>query len=401
MRLVYMSIEFPRPVNNGLRMRISSILAALAAEGHEITFLSFAPEGGLGAEVRSLRQICNRVEVVPHTVKSLSASGDYLGRVRAILQGTSYAVQRFVSPAMRMLVRDCLAEENPDAIVCDTVFSAVNLPTVNLPLVINNHNVEHMIVQRYVELERNPVVRMYAQIEASRLRKWEKMVCERARLCMVCSENDRQLLSSLAPGTHVTIVPNVVDIDSYLVDDGAIANSVLFQGGMDWFPNRDALEFFITEIFPLLRRQVSDVEFVVAGRNPSAEMLARFSVVPGVKFTGTVPDMRPYLEQAAVCVVPLRVGGGTRLKILEAAAAGKAIVSTRLGAEGLAFVEGREILLADDPASFADCVVALLRDPTRRKTMGEAASRRVREHYSYETLKTSLRTALTMVASGA
>ncbi|PYT34817.1 MAG: glycosyl transferase family 1, partial [Acidobacteria bacterium] len=156
---------------------------------------------------------------------------------------------------------------------------------------------------------------------------------------------------------------------------------------MDWFPNRDAIEFFVNQIFPLIRRDAPAAEFIAAGRNPPRELIDRFSAVPGVKFTGTVPDMRPFLQQAGVCVVPLRIGSGTRLKILESAAAGKAIVSTRLGAEGLDFVDGQEILLADDPVSFAGCIVALLRDPSRRRAMGEAACRRVRQQYSCETLK--------------
>jgi glycosyltransferase involved in cell wall biosynthesis len=170
---------------------------------------------------------------------------------------------------------------------------------------------------------------------------------------------------------------------------------------MDWFPNRDALEYFLTEIFPLIRHRLPNTEFIAAGRNPSPEMVARFSVIPGVTFTGTVPDIRPYLEQAGVCVVPLRVGGGTRLKILEAAAAGKAIVSTRLGAEGLEFADGQDIVLADDPMSFAEQVIGLLEDPVRRKTMGEAAYRRVRERYSYDTLRMSLRQAFAMASKPA
>jgi glycosyltransferase involved in cell wall biosynthesis len=400
MRLIYMSIDFPFPVNNGLRMRIWSVLEALSSEGHVITFLSFAPMEQFDTQVSSLRQICRRIEVVHHTVKSLSASGNYLERIGSLFQGTSYAAQRFVSPAMRSLVRRFITEDDAEAIVCDTIFSAANLPDIDLPIIINNHNVEYMIVKRYAESQGSPVVRAYAQIEAKRLRKWEKKICERASVCMACSESDRQILSTLAPKTQVFLVPNVVDADRYAVNNQTESRYVLFQGAMDWFPNRDGVEFFITKIFPLLRRMEPHAEFLAAGRNPPTEMLAQFSNVPGVTFTGTVPDIRPYIERAALCVVPLRIGGGTRLKILEAAAAGKAIVSTRLGAEGLDFVDGREILLADDATSFADCVASLLRDLSKRQSMGEAACRKVRELYSHQALRNSLRGALTAVARG-
>lgn len=401
MRLLYLSVEFPRPVNNGLRMRIWSILTGLAAEGHETTLLSFTSDKDSVVELPALKEICKRVEIVPLALRSLSASGDYFVRLRAVLEGASYAAQRFASPAMQKLISKYLVEEAPEAIICDTVFSTVNLPVAEVPIFINNHNVEHLIVERYAEFERNPFVRIYAGMEARRMRKWEKGVCERASVCMVCSENDRQLLAALAPGTQVAIVPNVVDTDRYSATPAAASNIVLFQGGMDWFPNRDGLQYFLTEIFPLIRHKLPDAEFIAAGRNPSPELVARFSVIPGVTFTGTVPDIRPYLEQAGVCVVPLRVGGGTRLKILEAAAAGKAIVSTRLGAEGLEFAEGQDIVLADDPRSFAEQVIGLLENPVRRKTMGEAANRRVRERYSYDTLRKSLRLAFSMASKPA
>jgi glycosyltransferase involved in cell wall biosynthesis len=397
MRILYLSLEFPIPVNNGHRMRIWSVLEALAAECHEVTFVSFAEDEEVQADLKPLRRICQRVELVPHTVKRLGASSDYAGRLRALLSSQAYSTQRFISRSMRARIELCLREQNPDLIICDTVFAAGNMPQTKVPLFINNPDVESLIVQRYSRSARNPLVRIYAAIEAKRVMAWEQHVCNSALVCMACSEQDRKILSDLAPATSVVIVPNVVDTQSYAANFESESHSLLFQGGMDWLPNRDGVEFFVTQVFPLIRRDVPDAEFIAAGRNPSPEMVARFSQVAGVKFTGTVPDMRPYLEQAGICVVPLRLGSGTRLKILESAAAGKAIVSTRLGAEGLDFVNREEIWLADDPDSFALAVKTLLRDPIKRRAMGEAACRRVRELYSYERLRTSLRQALNLL----
>jgi glycosyltransferase involved in cell wall biosynthesis len=162
---------------------------------------------------------------------------------------------------------------------------------------------------------------------------------------------------------------------------------------MDWYPNRDAVEFFVSAILPRLRAAVPEARFVVGGRNPSDEFRRRFAATPGIEFTGTVPDMRAEIAKAAVCVVPLRIGSGTRLKILEAAAMAKPVVSTRVGAEGLDFVDGKEIVLADEPKAFAGAVADLLRDASRRRELGQAARRRVEKCYSFPVLRTAVRAA--------
>jgi glycosyltransferase involved in cell wall biosynthesis len=162
---------------------------------------------------------------------------------------------------------------------------------------------------------------------------------------------------------------------------------------MDWFPNRDAVDYFAEKILPRLRQRVPHLHFTAAGRNPSQKMRERYRGFPDVTFTGSVAEMRPIIANAAVCVVPLRIGSGTRLKILEAAAMGKAIVSTRLGAEGLEFVSGEEILLADKPEEFVAAVADLFADQSRRVALGRAARRRVERHYDLSILGAAVRTA--------
>jgi glycosyltransferase involved in cell wall biosynthesis len=190
------------------------------------------------------------------------------------------------------------------------------------------------------------------------------------------------------------VVPNIVDVDEYAADSAEDPRKILFQAGMDWYPNRDAVEFFVAQVFSRIRSQVPNVRFVVAGRNPPEEFRQRLGRVPGVEFTGTVLDMRVEIASAAVCVVPLRIGSGTRLKILEAAAMAKPIVSTRMGAEGLEFRDGKEIALEDEPAAFADAVVKLLNAAPDRHRLGQAARKRVEQNYSFLALRASLREAL-------
>jgi glycosyltransferase involved in cell wall biosynthesis len=168
---------------------------------------------------------------------------------------------------------------------------------------------------------------------------------------------------------------------------------------MDWYPNREALEFFVTGIFPRIRSQVPDVRFVVAGRNPPEEFRQRLGHIPGVEFTGTVSDTHAEIASAAGCVVPLRIGSGTRLKILEAAAMAKPVVSTRLGAEGLEFRDGQEIALEDEPAAFADAVVKLLSAAPDRHRLGQAARKRVEQNYRFHALRVSLRSAMSVLTN--
>jgi glycosyltransferase involved in cell wall biosynthesis len=191
----------------------------------------------------------------------------------------------------------------------------------------------------------------------------------------------------------VTVVPNVVDVHSYKVADTDDGAGVLFIGGMDWFPNRDAVEFFEEAVLPELRARLPVARFMVVGR-PPPDRLRRRMEASGVEFLGRVDDIRPVVSAAAVSVVPLRIGSGTRMKILEAAALGKAIVSTRLGAEGLNFADGSEIALADEPGAMAAAVADLLKRPAARTAMGAAARVRVEEEYSFEALRRCLREAL-------
>jgi glycosyltransferase involved in cell wall biosynthesis len=159
---------------------------------------------------------------------------------------------------------------------------------------------------------------------------------------------------------------------------------------MDWYPNRDAVEFFVRSILPIVRAEVPSIRFVVAGRNPPIHFVEELGANDGIEFTGTVPDMRAYLSAATVVVVPLRFGSGTRIKILEACAAGKPVVSTNVGAEGLGLEGGKEIILADDPAEFARSVITLLRDRSRRNAIARSARAVVVDRYSHPTLKRSL-----------
>jgi glycosyltransferase involved in cell wall biosynthesis len=300
---------------------------------------------------------------------------------------------------MRLRIARWIRSDRIDVILSDTPYPLVNMPAeVSMPVIVNCHNVEHLILRRYVRSERSQLRRAYAWVECRKLERWEKQVCSDANLLFVCSEPDQSLMEKLCPGASVTVVPNTIDVDHYGPIVESDGTTLLYTGGMDWFPNRDAVEFFVAAILPELRRLNSRVKLVVAGRPGPDKFHQWLAKIPDVEFRGPVLDMRVEIARATVCVVPLRVGSGTRLKILEAAAMGKPVVSTTLGAEGLKFTQGEDILLEDRPIEFAHVVADLLMDPQRCRSLGEAARRSAEKHYGRPALSVALRVGLQKIA---
>ena len=389
MRLLFLGLSFPLPANNGHKLRTWALLRALAAEGHKITLLAFARQDEALPAEASLPSVCQDVEIVPLAARTVLHRRDIAGRLARVLSPRPYSVTRFDSAAMRAKILSRLHSEPFDAIVCD-VFTIVNVPSMSAPVILNNENVEHVLLRRYLPHEPNLAKRGYARLEARKMERWERAAWRLSTVALACSDADRRMIATLCPGVQAVVAPNVVDSDTYTPNGDGEPGRVLFQGAMDWFPNQDAVAYFISEILPTLRSLAPHVTFVAAGRSPSPALLRRFAGTPDVEFTGTIPDMREELVRASVCAVPLRIGSGTRLKILEAAAMAKPIVTTRVGTEGLDFVNRQEILLADEPRAFAQAVASLLGDLSLRRTLGQAARRRLERHYTLDALRTSL-----------
>ena len=257
-------------------------------------------------------------------------------------------------PEVRDKVSRLMAGNSVDLCIADFLCAVANVPLGGaVPVVLFEHNVEHLIWRRLSELEQNPWRRVLFEIEWRKLRRREAAACASSDLTIAVSEEDRHRLAGLAPDARISPIPTGVDT-SYFAPDGTaqLPARLVFTGSMDWHPNEDAVLYFIDAILPRIRCEVPAVSLAVVGRNPS-ERLRAAGERSGVLITGTVDDVRPFVREAAVYVVPLRAGGGTRLKIFEALALAKAVVSTTVGAEGLALAPGREAVVADDPAEFA------------------------------------------------
>jgi len=383
----------PVPPNNGHALRSLSIVQALASSGHEIHFVSFDGRDR-SKTLYPLSSYCREVDLLERKTANMSQRADYVRRAWCLLSLKPYSVERFRCEQMKTRILSLLRAKRFDLILCDGLYALINIPETKVPIALNCHNVEYVIFKRYSRVEKNFLKKCYAAIETHLVRGAERRGCHRAAIAMACSNDDRNTLHQLHPTLPIVLVPNAVDADSYRLDEnrspGDADPILLFQGGMDWYPNRDAVEFFVRSILELVRAECPTARFVVAGRNPPSSFVKELGAHRGVEFTGTVPDMRPYLSAATVVVVPLRMGSGTRIKILEAFAAGKPVVSTRVGAEGLVLEAGKDILLADEPAEFARSVLTLLRDPAQRNAISKSARAVIVDRYSHQVLKRSL-----------
>lgn len=395
MRILFHSLTLPYPATNGYKMRTWSLLQALAADGHEITLVYFGTPQEAAEDIRPLTAVCRFVEIVPQPASSMSSRLALGGRIRALAGRLPYGVARFCSKKMRRTLARHIQTGTFDAVFTETSYSLINLQVShNIPVVLDNHNVEFVLFDRFAQQAPTRLHRAYAQIESQRMRRWDLSACRRATVVLACSQHDQNLLRELYPSVKCAVVPNVINTTNYYVAADSDEPLILYTGGMDWYPNRDAVQFFAEEILPSVRRRVLGARFVVAGRNPSEEFRSFMSRFPGVELTGTVPDMRDLIAKAAVCVVPLRIGSGTRVKILEAAALAKPVISTQIGAEGLDFADGAEIVLRDDPEEFSKATADLLLNSSRRRALGRSARSRVEEMYSFPVLRRTLREAL-------
>ena len=281
---------------------------------------------------------------------------------------------------VRKQLQSWFREQRFDVAVCDFLDAAVNFPgNLSIPSVLFQHNVESEIWRRHAETAGNPAKKIMYRAEFRKMVRYERAAVCKFQHVVAVSENDRALMTKWVDADRVTVVPTGVDLEQYRPDisPSSATNSaplITFVGAMDWEPNVDGVEYFCGEVWPAIKAEVPRARFRIVGRNPDRRVQKWAANDPAIEVTGRVPSVVEHLHQSAVVIVPLRIGGGTRLKIYEAMATAKAVVSTTVGAEGLDIHNGRDIILADDPRSFSQAVVMLLRDPELRSRYAKAAA---------------------------
>jgi polysaccharide biosynthesis protein PslH len=387
------------PADTGGKIRSYNILRELARH-HSVTFFSFY--GAHDNDVHdTLENVFDRVVCVPLALpraKSYSEMREYAMRAFSL---TPYNIAKYCRPQVRNALRALLREESYDVILCDFLFSAGVIPW-DWPCakVVFMHNVETMIWKRHYEVARHPLWKLVSWREWQTMKRAERRYLQKADHVLAVSEADKMEFLDFLDPAKLSIVPTAVDSEYFRPSpELETTASIVFTGSMDWLPNEDGIFYFVKEILPLVRERVPDVSVSIVGRNPTRRLLALADRESGIEITGWVEDVRPFVAKAAVSIVPLRIAGGTRIKIYEAMAMAKPVVSTSVGAEGLPVTHGQNILLADNPADFAEAVVSLLLDAAWRKQLGCAARTFVSETYSWPIVTEALTSALSTAVS--
>ena len=386
MRLLWVKMGGLWPSTTGGRVRSLQTISELARR-HQVTVVTtHGPADDPEGLARELSH-CHEVTSFPYVVPKLGSAAFPAAVVRSWLSPYPVDLWKWREPQVQGYVRSLLDSGSIDACVSDFLFAAANVPTgTDVPVILFEHNVEYVIWQRLCALETRPWYRALFEIEWRKLRAREADACRRADLTIAVSEDDRRRLEALEPGIRAVSIPTGVDTD-YFRPGGRPerVNRLAFSGSMDWHPNEDAVIHFADEILPRIRAEIPDATLTVVGRNPS-QRLRDVAARARIDVTGTVEDVRPSISEASVYVVPLRAGGGTRLKIFEALAMAKPVVSTTVGAEGLALEPGHHFVAADGSVAFAGAVVDLLRDRGRRHALGQAGRALVESRYSWPTV---------------
>jgi glycosyltransferase involved in cell wall biosynthesis len=285
---------------------------------------------------------------------------------------------------MRTKIESLTVAQPFDCIVCDFLFPSPNIPDLS-QAVLFQHNVEATIWKRYAKKARNSISRAYFAMQARRMESCERSFCRAARHVIAVSEKDSRTMREDYGVSHLSVVPTGVDLNYFSTPaQHETKADLVFVGSMDWFPNIDGARFFVEQILPLIRRRRPGCRVAFVGRNPDPSVRQLVHRDPDVIVTGTVPDVRPWLWGAAISIVPLRIGSGTRLKIFEAMAARVPVVSTSIGAEGLPISNGDHLLIADEPSPFAESCLELLEDEDRRQRLASAAQALVAASFSWE-----------------
>jgi sugar transferase (PEP-CTERM/EpsH1 system associated) len=384
MRILWVKVGNLWPPNTGGRLRSFHIVSELARR-HRVIVVTTRGPGEDPQDLASELSHCEEIVSVPYQAPKQGSAAFAGALLRSWLSPLPVDMWKWRVPAVKIAVDRLMAERKIDVCVADFLLAIGNVPRAGpAPVVFFSHNVEHMIWKRLCEAEKHPLRRALLEIEWRKMRRYERRACAQAKITVAVSDVDREILAANAPGAGVHTVPTGVDV-SYFMPNGyrEAQNTLVFTGSMDWVPNEDAIFYFLEKILPPVRREIPGVTLSVVGRDPTPRLLAA-AAAAGVRVTGTVADVRPYVAAGAVYIVPLRIGGGTRLKIFEALAMAKPVVSTAIGAEGLPLVPGEHFLQADDPSDFARAVVSLLRDPARRKALGMAGRKLVEERYSWQ-----------------
>jgi polysaccharide biosynthesis protein PslH len=379
MRILVMTPSVPYPPMWGFNIRVFNILRRLSAR-NRVSLLCYQGAEPDTQALQTLGEICEHVFTVPDVERSIAERR--LLQARAVISPGSFHLRRYVSAPMQARLTRVLREDRYDLVQVESSAMA-GFDFGDTPVILDEHNLEYELLRRSNAVESSRIRRAFAANECRKVEREEMATWQNVRGCVLTSEREQAIVNRASPDVPTAVVPNGVSLDYFQPAASPIMpGSMVFTGLMTYRPNADGVSFFIRRILPAIRAARGDAAFTAVGWGLPDDI--RPLLGDGVSHTGRVEDIRPYLAQASVVVVPLRIGSGTRLKVLEALAMAKPVVSTSVGCEGLDVTHGEHLLIADDPATFAASVLRLLEDPAEAASLGSRGRALVESRYGWE-----------------
>jgi glycosyltransferase involved in cell wall biosynthesis len=389
MHVAIVDEELPYPLNSGKRIRTFQLVSRLARR-HRITYICHRNADAREAiQAQSvLRDEGIETVVVDRSIPPKSGPIFFARLVGNLLSPLPYSVASHSSRALRRAILDVKSRAVVDLWQAEwTPYAAFFRVLGNARRLIMAHNVESQIWHRYYENETNPAKRCYIGHQWRKFERFERQAFHQVDRVVAVSPEDAASIREHFGVRYVDVVDNGVDTEYFQPQySGRVPGKIVFLGSLDWRPNLDAVEQLLSRVFPAVRAQEPAARLLLVGRNPPDSLRRRVATTPGLELHADVPDVRPFLAQAAVMVVPLRIGGGSRLKILEAMAAGTPVVSTRIGAEGLSVEHGTHLTVVDRDDQLPGSIVGVLRNPAGAEAKARNGRRLVEDRYCWETL---------------
>jgi glycosyltransferase involved in cell wall biosynthesis len=390
MNILFLSTENPYPPDGGHHLRTFNILKILASR-HKIYFVGFAQDKSEFKYIPEIKKFCETVDIYKVAETGYNKAFFMLA-FKNVFSKHPLIAQRYFIPEARKRIERILVADSIDLVHMDMLALGLYKRILKgIPVILTNHNVESLRIYRWVQIEKNPIIRCFLFYQYLKLRAFEQSICPEFDRCIVVSEYDRIYLNNLCGMDNFVVIPNGVDIRYFKPESGEVKRDhLVWVGGMTGPYNADAVDFFIEKIWSLIKDKVRGATIDFAGGGPTRTLRDKALEDKSVHVLGFVPDIRPIVQRASVFVAPIRIGSGTKIKVLNAMAQGKPVVATTVAAEGIDVAPDENILIADDPGEFAEKILYLLRNEEIAGKMGEKARELMEKKYSWDVISENI-----------
>lgn len=386
MNILFLSTENPYPPDHGHHIRTLNILEGLA-KNNEIFFIGFAQDKNELQHLGYLEKLC-KVVFISCINQGILKWRYYLNLMLNLFSPYPYTVQRYLMRSVKTEITKIISEHKIDLVHVDMLhLASYHNVLKEIPKILVNHNVESLRMQRWMKVEKNMLIKFYLYLQYLKLKNFERRMCAIFDHCIVVSDADREILYDITRVDNFFVIPNGVDTEYFKPGELEYdPHSLVWVGGMEGPYNRDAVIFFIEEIFPLIESNFPTVTVTFVGASPPPKLIKKANENPKIKVIGYVNDVRPYVDKAAIFIAPIRSGSGTKIKILNALSQEKAVVTTAIGAEGIEVNANQDIMIANSPQEFADAIIHLFKNQSKIRELGKNARKIIEKKYSWETI---------------